>query len=200
VPPTRSSRSSGALAQGLHEVMPPMRFLVLVFVLAAVPASATVYLPADFTEMVTTSSFIVHGRVVDVRSEPTNDRRSIATFVTLDVAEPLKGQPGGSVTFRVPGGTVGRYRRVIVGAPEFDRGDEVVVFLTSRGPSIPYPFGLSQGVYRVSRTSGRAVVTPPLITSTGAGPERIVRGDPARRPRALEEFTREVRTVLESRR
>ncbi|MGH9348496.1 MAG: hypothetical protein ACRD26_14645, partial [Vicinamibacterales bacterium] len=160
-----------------------MRALVLLLLpfctaIAAAPAYATVYLPADFVEMVTTSTFIVHGRVVDVRSEPTSDRRAIATFVTLDVERSLKGRPGDSITFRVPGGEVGRYRRVIAGAPQFARGDELVLFLSARGPSIPYVFGLSQGVYRVSRAGGRALVTPPPV---GAGPRaagRIVRGDP----------------------
>lgn len=167
--------------------------------MAATPVLATVYVPADFTEMVTASTFIVHGRVADVRSEPTFDRRAIVTQVTVDVAQPLKGRPGESITFRVPGGQVGRYRRVIVGAPEFDRGDEVILFLTSRGPSIPYVFGLSQGAYRVSRASGRAVVTPlALIGRGGDGvAEPIVRGDPARRPLPLEEFAREVRAVME---
>jgi hypothetical protein len=174
--------------------------LVLMLCLTAAPLSATVYLPAEFTDMVTTSAFIVHGRVVDVHSQPTADRRSIATLVTVDVADALKGQVGESITFRVPGGTVGRYRRIIVGAPSFTEGEEVVLFLTSRGPSVPYPFGLSQGVYRVSRASGRALVMPPLVRFEGTGSERVVRGDPARRPLALEEFTRQVRSVVEQRR
>jgi hypothetical protein len=175
----------------------PLAFMVLI---NAVPASATVYLPADFAEMVTGSIFIVHGSVVDVRSETTSDRRSIATYVTVDVEQPLKGKPGKSLTFLVPGGQVGRYERVVVGAPLFDRGDEVVLFLTARGPSIPYVFGLSQGVYRVARTSGRALVMPPAVLARqgeGAANGRLVRGDPARRPLPLDEFAREVRLLAE---
>ena len=174
-----------------------MRALVLFLLLLAAPAAATVYVPVDFADMVTTSKIIVHGRVVNVRSEPTVDRSTIATYVTLDVDQPLKGRVGESITFRVPGGQVGRYRRVVVGAPRFDRGDEVIVFLTSRGPSIPYLFGLSQGVYRVSRASGRAVVAPPAIVANSPGAERVVRGDPARRALPLEAFAREVRSVVE---
>ena len=177
---------------------PRLLLLLTTFaVLHAAPARATVYLPADFTEMVTTSAFILHGTIADVRSEPTEDRRAITTYVTVDVAETLKGRPGESITFRVPGGQVGRYRRIVIGAPQFSRGDEVVVFLTSRGPSIPYVFGLSQGVYRISRASGRALVTPPLVVGSGDSAERIVRGDPARRPLPLADFAREVRSVME---
>lgn len=191
--------SRSAVAQGLHEARSPMRpiLTLLLVVFLTAPAAATVYLPADFTQMVTTSRFIVHGRVADVRSEPTADRRNISTYVTVTVDDRLKGSAGDSITFRVPGGQVGRYRRIIVGAPQFTRGDEVVLFLTSRGPSVPYVFGLSQGVYRVSRASGRPVVTPTAILGTGSGAERVVRGDPARRPLALEEFTRTVRAIAE---
>lgn len=174
--------------------------LTLLLLFHGTPASATVYLPADFAEMVTLSTFIVHGRVVDVRSETTSDRRGIVTLVTVDVTQPLKGTPGESVTFLVPGGQVGPYERVVVGAPRFDRGDEIVLFLSSRGPSIPYVFGLSQGVYRVSRATGRALVVPPATfarpgESIPAG--RLVRGDPARRALPLDEFAREVRLVTE---
>jgi hypothetical protein len=166
--------------------------------LLASPAGATVYLPVDFQQMVTASQAIIHGRVVDVRSEVTRDRMMVVSYVTLHVDESLKGSIGESVTFRVPGGQVGRYRRIIVGAPRFERGDEVVVFLSARGPSFPYLFGLSQGVYRVARAAdGRAIVTPPAVMARGAGAERVVRGDPARRPLPLASFVREVRAIAE---
>ena len=179
------------------------RSIVLLFAFlffAGAPASATVHLPADFAEMVGTSTFIVHGSVRDVRSETTSDRRAIVTYVTVNVSQPIKGTPGESVTFMVPGGQVGLYERIVVGAPQFARGDEVVLFLAARGPSIPYVFGLSQGVYRVSRRNGRPLVLPPAVLSRQAEANatgRIVRGDPARRPLPLDEFAREVRQVME---
>jgi hypothetical protein len=178
--------------------LPPLIPLACAVLLHAAPALATVFLPADFDEMVSASVFIVQGRVVDVRSDAVADRRSIVTYVTVDVAQPLKGRPGGEVTFLVPGGQIGRYERVVVGAPHFEPGDEVVLFLSARGPSIPYVFGLSQGVYRISRASGQALVMPPVIAAAadGAGAGRIVRGDPARRPLPLDEFAREVRARI----
>jgi hypothetical protein len=173
-------------------------FVLFLALLAASPALATVYAPVDFREMVTASRAIVHGRVVDVRSELTADRTRIASYVTIEVEQHLKGNFGAEVTFRVPGGQVGRYRRIIVGAPEFARGEEVIVFLSARGPSIPYLFGLSQGVFRIARgADGRPVVTPPPVMARGPDVERVVRGDPARRPLALDAFAREVRAILE---
>ena len=64
-------------------------------------------------------------------------------------AEYLKGNLGEHVTVRVPGGQIGRYRTVFVGAPEFREGDEVVLFLKQAGRSDPYIIGLSQGAFRV---------------------------------------------------
>ena len=174
------------------------RLFTLAFLLVPGPALATVFIPADFTELVIESRAIVHGRVVDVRAQTTGDRRSIETLVTLTTVEHLKGNLGSTVTFKVPGGQIGRYRRVLVGAPVFARDDEVIVFLNARGPSIPYLYGLSQGVFRIARgADGREVVTPPAVMARGIGAERVVRGDPARRPLPVDEFARKVRDVLE---
>lgn len=173
-------------------------FVHLAFCILVSPASATVILPADFSTVVSSATVVVHGRVVDVRSELTGAPRTIQSFVTVAVIEALKGQPAATVTFRVPNGRVGRYRRVLVGAPEFERGDEVILFLQGRAPAMPALFGLSQGVYRVARQAdGRVLVTPPPVMTRGLASERVVRGDPVRAAMPVEQFAREVRAVME---
>jgi len=172
-----------------------------VFVLMAMTAGvrATVEVPVEFGEMVLGSQLVVHGRVIDVRSQQTGDRRSIETIVTLAVTDALKGRPGADVTFRLPGGEVGRYRRLMVGVPRFTAGDEVVVFLRGRTPVLPTVFGLSQGLFRVARgADGRALVAPAPLSAPATGAERVVRGDPARRPVALDVFARDVRARVEA--
>jgi len=157
--------------------------------------SAMVVVPAEFSEMVTASELVVHGRVLDVRAQIVGDRRTIETVVTLSVLDAIKGQPGETVYFKVPGGQIGRYRRVMVGAPEFASGDEVVLFLKGRPPAVPFPFGLSQGVYRVVHdASGRSLVTPPVVSEA---PGRVVRGDTSRRPLELGAFARNIRAIAE---
>src|SRR5689334_6045241 len=106
-----------------------IRTAVVLATLIPAALHATVEVPVEFGEMVHGSQLVVHGRVVDVRSQQTCDRRSIETLVTVAVAEALKGRPGETVAFRLPGGEVGRYRRVIVGVPRFAAGDDVIVFL-----------------------------------------------------------------------
>ena len=157
--------------------------------------SATVLLPADFTTAVAESGLIVHGRVVSVESHLVGPQRIIESVVALAVIRSFKGDATGTVAFRVPNGQVGRYRRVLVGAPEFNRGDEVIVFLQGRPPSMPSVFGLSQGLYRVTRdAAARPVVMPPRMA---AGEGRMVRGDPARAPMPIDAFAREVHSALE---
>ena len=167
----------------------------LAICLSTAAASAMVVVPAGFSEMVTASDLVVHGRVTAVRPQLVGDRRTIETVITVAVVDALKGQPGETIYFRVPGGKVGRYRRVMVGAPEFAEGDEVVLFLRGHAPAMPFPFGLSQGVYRVVRgAGGSTLVTPPAIAEV---PGRVVRGDPARRPIELSVFARSVRAIVE---
>jgi hypothetical protein len=171
-----------------------MRFRLICLscvVVCARGAGATTILPADFASMVTAAPLIVHGRVVDVRTQTTAGRRTIESFVTVDVIDRFKGPAVDRVVFRVPNGQLGRYRRITVGAPEFSAGDEVVLFLDGRPPVVPMPYGLNQGVYRVNRAAGRTMVTP--LVPAGAG--RVVRGDPARRPLTIEAFARQVRTL-----
>ena len=177
-------------------------YVVSLCLLLSYPATATVVLPIEFRELVTSAAVIVHGRVVDVRSEWVDGRRAVETFVTIEAAEYLKGNLGSRVTFKVPGGQLGRYRTVLVGAPIFGVGDDVFLFLKSNGPSFPFIIGLTQGVFRVASDpdSGGQVVTPPaLVGKTGVDSEPIVRGDPGRRPVAIDAFRDVVRQALSER-
>jgi hypothetical protein len=132
-------------------------------------ASATTVIPATLDDIVAGSQLIVHGRVVEVQAQAAGDRRSIYTVVTVAVDEAIKGAPGRTVSFRTPGGQVGRYRRVVVGAPEFATGEQVIVFLRGGGAAIPSLFGLSQGVYKVTRAEAAQRFVAQVRTRARAG-------------------------------
>ena len=169
------------------------------FLCASAALHATVIVPIEFRELVTTAPVIVHGQVVDVRSRWVDGRRSLETFVTVAAAEYLKGNLGEHVTVRVPGGQIGRYRTVFVGAPEFKEGDEVVLFLKQAGRSDLYIIGLSQGAFRVvpDARTGRSMVTTPIVMGKGVDqPERLVRGDVTRKPLPIDAFRDAVRQVM----
>jgi hypothetical protein len=155
--------------------------------------------PIEFRELVAAAPVIVHGQVVDVRTGWVDGRRAVETFVTVAVTEYLKGDLGDTVTLKVPGGQLGRYRTVFVGAPEFKAGDEVVLFLKHAGRSYPYIVGLSQGAFRVvadTRTGRHMVTTPIVMGKSGDEPERVVRGDVTRKPLPIDAFREAVRQVM----
>ena len=164
----------------------------------ALPARATVIVPADLGELSREARAIVRGRVASLDAQWTEDRGTIETIVTLEVESYLKGALGQVLRFRVPGGELGRFRSIVVGAPEFVVDERVVVFLGAQGPSVPFVLGFNQGVFRVVPASDRSewVMTPlAMLSGPADATGRVVRGDPARRAMALDEFERRVRAL-----
>jgi len=168
-------------------------------VLAASVASATVLVPAEFREIVAGSEVIAYARIIDVRPEWAEGRRWIDTVVTADVMSYFKGGDERTVTFKVPGGTLGRYRSVFVGAPVFERGDEAVLFFKPRDGETLNVFGVNQGVFRVrvdERTGQRMVVPPVMATGPAETPQAVTRGAAERKPLPFAEFGARVREVM----
>ena len=172
--------------------------LLLALFCCAARLSATVLLPADLGDLSRDARAIALGRVVAVDGRWADDRRSIETLVTLDVDAYLKGSLGSTLQFRVPGGELGRYRSILVGAPEFVINQRLVVFLGARGPGVPYVLGLSQGVFRLVAASDGSgwLVTPPPVMPAVASTARVVRGDVTRRPMPLADFEQQVRALV----
>jgi hypothetical protein len=166
--------------------------------LLASTAGASIYVAADLSELVAEASAVVHGRVRSTEAHWLEGRTGIETIVTLDIDESFKGSLGDSISLRVPGGRMGPYRSILVGAPTLREGDEVVLFLAGGGPAVPHLVGLAQGVFRVvvDQDSGRRSVVPEIGPSgASAGAVRLVRGDPSRRPVSIEAFGARVREL-----
>lgn len=159
-----------------------MRLIAVTLTLAALVTAttrATVLVPVGLGELSRSARTIARGQVVAVETRWVEGRRGIETLVTLQADTYLKGALGGTVQFRVPGGTLGRYRNVVVGAPQFAAGQRVIVFLGGAGPSLPFVLGLNQGVFRVAQQGGAW----------------MVRGDPRAEPVSLTTFERDVRAL-----
>ena len=171
--------------------------LALSILLYALPVRATVVISADLGELSRDALAIARGRVAALDAQWTEDHGTIETMVTLEVESYLKGSLGSTLRFRVPGGELGRFRSIVVGAPEFAVNQRIVVFLGARGPSVPHVLGLNQGVFHVSRAADNSgwLVTSPVMMPATAGNVRVVRGDPARRPLALDQFEQTVRSL-----
>lgn len=171
---------------------------VLLALLFGAPAAvrATVIAPADFRDIVGSADIIAYGRVLETAVGSSEDRKRVYTIVTMQVGTYLKGGPGETLAFQVPGGRIGRYQNVLVGAPRFAAGEEAIVFLDARADGLPVVVGLNQGVFRVrlDRRTQRRIVTPGAFMASGGAPERLVRG--ARPAVALETFGAQVQSVL----
>ena len=173
-------------------------WIALIVLACTWPLAATVVVPADLAELTRDARAIARGHVGAVTGRWSDDRRTIETLVTLEVDRYLKGAFGATIDFRVPGGDLGRYRSIVVGAPQFAVGDQVVVFLGASGPMVPFVVGFNQGVYRIAaNSSAEPVVTPPpLLPSAQA--QAVVRGDAARRPMPLADFEARVVALVRS--
>src|SRR5438093_7837622 len=95
---------------------------------SSAPVSATVLIPAEFREIVADSTLIVRGHITDVRAVVVPNQ-GVETIATIAVDATLKGSPEDFVSMRIPGGVVGRYRWVMVGAPSVKSGEQGVFFL-----------------------------------------------------------------------
>ena len=158
-------------------------------------AEAISVTPMTFEELVDEAVAVVYARVADVRGQWTADRRSIDSVVTLEALRYLKGDLGPTVLMRLPGGEAGGVINVLPGAPVVRAGELVVLFLKARGPAIPTPLGLGQGIFRVVRDSrsGAVLVSPPPLKASAVG--KIVRGAAERRALGMDVFEASVRSL-----
>lgn len=147
--------------------------LALVLALAAPDthqraAQATTLRPLDAGQLVDRAELVFTGMVLGSEVVLTPEDAFPFTFVTFRVDEVLKGKvEGRQLTLRFPGGEVGGEWVVAVGMPEFEAGDEVLLFVRGNGSSSFSPVvGWEQGRLRFAREarSGRRI----LVDRTGA--------------------------------
>jgi hypothetical protein len=137
--------------------------------LAAGPgtARASTALVATVEELARQSDAVVHGQVERREAWRSADGLRIFTTVEIRVGAAWKGAAPARVTLRVPGGVVGGVGQRVLGAPVFEDGEEVVVFLRASGPAHQV-VGLAQGKFAVAAgmavndTSGFDLVEKPL--------------------------------------
>jgi hypothetical protein len=117
--------------------------LAIAAVLAAgvTGAGASTFLKQSVADLIQSSRGIVHAQVTDIRSEWNAEHNFIISFVTQHAYE----------TVRVPGGVVDGYRVVMEGAPDFQVGDNVVVFLGAWDDGALMVEGYYQGLSKVER-------------------------------------------------
>lgn len=126
----------------------------------SVQAFATTIVFKNFDDLVKESDAIFAGRVASIESQE-NANQEIYTFVTFDQLSLLGGTyQGATLTLRFKGGRVGNRISQIVGSPEFNVNEQVVLFVEGNGQYMVPVVGWTQGVFRAVQdpVTGRTVI------------------------------------------
>jgi hypothetical protein len=139
----------------------PLPLLVLLGTLALAPVlPASIAELATFDEKVENAAAIVLGMCVKSESRWDAQHRWIVTYSTFRVEKVMKGSPAiGDLTVVTPGGNVGGLYQETIGIPQFNLGDERVLFVknTTSGPTVLY---FDQGTYDVHTERGEKIIAP----------------------------------------
>jgi hypothetical protein len=124
--------------------------LGLVMILAG-SAAATTVLQMEIEDMIPMAPLVLVGEVNQIESSYTADKTRIYTRVWISPTEVLKGPAQtGTVVVKTIGGQVGDTVAFLPGAPRFERGERVLVFLEPRQDGEGYlTIGFFQGKFKV---------------------------------------------------
>ena len=140
-----------------------IKFLLLIVLgLAFARASATTVVAPTFDQLVKQAELIFQGTVTDSRSvwEGEGGQRHIETYVTFQIEDSVKGQPGTSYTIKMLGGTVGDETMEVTDTPKFKVGDREILFVEHNYDQFVPLVGISHGRFHVQKDeqTGRDVV------------------------------------------
>ncbi len=146
--------------------MQTFRFSLAVAVAAALltfnTARAITVVPPSFDELVTEAETIFQGTCTGSKSQWVGEgaQRHIVTYVTFNVEDVLKGNPGATYTLRMLGGTVDGTTMEVSDSPKFKPGNRDILFVEHNGEQFIPLVGIMHGRYRVERdqASGEDVV------------------------------------------
>lgn len=137
-------------------------FAVAVMLAAPVVARATTMFPLTIEQLTERSEDVVRAHTVAVASAWDGARRIVTrAHVVVDAAYSGHLAPGAAVDVATYGGTVDGISMLVLGAPQFAAGEDVVLFLTPQA-------GLGTGVAELGQGKFEVV-------RDGAGLERLTR-------------------------
>ena len=145
------------------------------------PAGATTVRGLELSELVRASQRVLVATALDAQSryERSRSGRRIVTDVRVRVEESWLGaEPSPSeFSVKVYGGRIGDEAELVFGQPEFLTGERSVLFLMEWGSGSAVVTGMSQGQYRLLRSSsGELRLSPPKGLSRVANRERSAVG------------------------
>lgn len=124
-------------------------FLTGLALIAALAATATTLAPLKLEEMAQKATVVVRARCFRVSTERTGGE--LWTVSEFEVVKALKGQVGGIVSVRMPGGRGDGIVSHVDAVPAFSPGEEAYLFLWNREGEPHRVLGWTQGTFRVTR-------------------------------------------------
>jgi len=103
----------------------------------------------SMTDLIAKSTAIVRGTIQ--ASYAAFSGPVIFTHYSVQVTEKWKGSAGATVDVAVPGGVVSGIRQTYPGAPQFQPGDQYVLFLWTGKSGMTQIMGFSQGAFEVAQ-------------------------------------------------
>ncbi len=169
--------------------------LVLLAVLAAVPAGASTFIALSRQELVSQSDAVIQGRVLKVSSFWGQEGRVIMSEILVQVEEKIRGNAPTVVKVRTFGGTVDGYTVEAHGFPKMAVNDHVVLFLQNANETAEVT-GYRQGQWRIVLDKGVQMAVPTVeggVTLLGRD------GRPVAAPKALrlDTFKNMIRSEVE---
>ncbi|MCP4664685.1 MAG: hypothetical protein GY856_55600 [bacterium] len=136
--------------------------LVVLLLVAAVPATASTFVAMSFGELVDDADAIVVGRITSQEASWTESGRMIVTDNQLRVEEIWAGEAPDQLSVRTFGGQVGDFLVEAHGFPQFKAGEHVILFLTHEPESDTLQvLGYQLGHFRVvTRLDGVTLAVP----------------------------------------
>jgi hypothetical protein len=110
---------------------------------------STTIIPVSIEEMTRRSDLILRGKVLSIDVEEEPETHLIYQKVSISPIEVYKGNANGEIEIYVMGGTLNGLTADVPGSPQFELGEEVLVFLTNYKGEMKWVFGLSEGKFRI---------------------------------------------------
>lgn len=144
-----------------HRTLAPFALVALALTLGlAIPAAATTIVPVSDEDLALSSQVIVEGRVVAADGSWDAERSAVFTYVTFDVTRVLKGDVAvGRIVIKQRGGAAADGLTVVFGAPTWEPGTDMLLYLTQNEDGTLRVAHLSLGSFHVvADAAGRRFV------------------------------------------
>lgn len=179
-------------------------YLSIALVISVVTLSGktygTVLKKMNAKELTDHSNAIVVGKVKSKRSQWGNDGTKIYTYITIGVEKCVKGNLRSSeVTVRQLGGEVGGIGLKVVGAPEYEEGEDVLTFLEGNESNHFQCVGMAQGKYTIKtdEATKRKILTREIDKFNGKRLDLMAPEEDVKEKLFLDDFVNQIKTFVD---